>query len=79
MQTIDQRLAGRRRRTDRLGVRSHRSRRQRQATFPSTGGLRLYRLDFFTILRALMYAMIVLLAGLSMLAFADLLGADIFA
>jgi hypothetical protein len=47
-------------------------------TFPSTGGLRLYRLDFFTILRALMYVMTLLLAGLSVLAFADLLGADIF-
>ena len=47
--------------------------------FLSTGGLRLYRLDFFTILRALMYALIALLAGLSGLAFADLLGADIFA
>jgi len=48
-------------------------------TFPSTGGLRLYRLDFFAILRTLMYALIALLTGLSGLAFADLLGADIFA
>jgi hypothetical protein len=48
-------------------------------TFLSTGGQRLYRLEFFTILRTLMYAMIVLLAGLSVLAFADALGGDIFA
>ena len=46
--------------------------------FPSTGGLRLYRLDFFVILRTLMYALIVLLASLSGLALADLLGAEIF-
>jgi hypothetical protein len=46
--------------------------------FPSTGGLRLYRLDFFVILRTLMYALIVLLATLSGLALADLLGAEIF-
>ena len=47
-------------------------------TFPSTGGLRLYRLDFFWILRSLMYAEIAFFAGISILAFADLLGADIF-
>jgi len=47
-------------------------------TFPSTGGLRLYRLDFFWILRSLMYALIAFFAGISILAFADLLGADIF-
>jgi hypothetical protein len=47
-------------------------------TFPCTGGLRLYRLDFFTILRALMYVTFLVLAGLSILALADLLGADIF-
>ena len=78
MQTIDQKLAA-------VGVEpivwefAHTVKEAEAGTFPSTGGLRLYRLDFFTILRALMYAMIVLLAGLSMLAFADLLGADIFA
>ena len=46
--------------------------------FPSTGGLRLYRLDFFVLLRTLMYALIVPLASLSGLALADLLGAEIF-
>ena len=46
--------------------------------FRCTGGLRLYRLDFFKLFRALMYAMIVLLAILSMLALADTLGAEIF-
>ena len=45
---------------------------------PSTGGLRLYRLDFFVILRTLMYALIVLLVTLSALALADLFGAEIF-
>ncbi len=50
----------------------------RAGQFPSTGGLRLYRFDFFTILRTLMYALIVLLGTLSGLALADLLGADIF-
>jgi hypothetical protein len=47
-------------------------------TFGSTGGLRLYRLDFFVILRTLMYALIALLTVLSALALADVLGADIF-
>lgn len=51
----------------------------RAGTFLSTGGLRLYRLDFFLILRTLMYTLIALLAALSALVFADLLGADIFA
>jgi len=46
--------------------------------FPSTGGLRLYRLDFFWILRSLMYAMIAFFAAVSTLALADLLGANIF-
>ena len=46
--------------------------------FPSTGGLRLYRLQFFPLLRTLMYRLIVLMLTLSALALADTLGAEIF-
>ena len=46
--------------------------------FPSTGGLRLYRFQFFPLLRALMYTLIALMLTLSALALADTLGAEIF-